>query len=110
MTRLFDGMSGLQAGIHGEILTVHPGGGGAVSVTGVIRRTPLDGLDETGAPVRHWQSHLRLPRDAAPALGADDVVIDGQGTRYIVLGPAERGRNPGADGFDIFRLRLEPTP
>lgn len=102
MTRLFDGMAGVLAGVLGAPVTYTPAGGSARSVQSILRRAPLrvsgpDVVDElVVAPT--W----RVRADLVPEIARDDTVTDALGTLRIVnIWPQG---SPGADAHLICEL------
>lgn len=105
MTTLFDGMAGTLNDVFGEPVTIYPGGGAAVEITGVIRDREIAVADDHGEAVLATVTTLRALKQDVVALMSEDRV-DGNGVQYAVRYrvPAP---SPADDRFETFVLRVQ---
>ena len=104
VTGVFDGMAGVLNATFGAPVVIHPGGGAAAGVRGVLRDLPQRVTDDRGMEVETVQPTLRLPLADAVGLVEGDVVIAASGQRYVVT-LRVTPTSPAADRLVLFHLR-----
>lgn len=103
MTGLFDGMAGMLNDVFGGSVTIYPGGGGAVEITGVVRDREIAVADDHGESVLETVTTLRALKPDVVTLVSEDRVDDG-GIQYAVRYRIPSS-SPAADRFETFVLR-----
>lgn len=105
----FDGMSGIIAGVFGDVVVIYPGGGSAQEVQAIFRENPIQTGDAFGEG-GFWTSapSLKVKATEAEGLGSGDRV-DADGRIWRILNRVPGG-SPAADRFLMFELEIHPNP
>lgn len=105
MTRLFDGMAGLVAGVFGAPVTYQPAGGAPRSVQSVFRDQPVEAMDPDGHPVLIVSPSWRVEAGLVPELARGDRILAPNGKTYAILNTQPTG-SPASDAAVICELEL----
>lgn len=76
-------MGGVLAGLLGAPLTIYPGGGPGVAVTGRLRNERVEVLEGDGEPVLSSVTVLQITEPEAAGLVAGDTVVAGADTYKV---------------------------
>lgn len=106
MTSIFDGMTGIFAGVFGAPVIWHPAGGADQQIQSIFREAPIevDGADGQIALIEAptW----RVARNLVPGVARGDriTVRDGRSFRITAV---HSGGSPAEDAFVICELHLD---
>lgn len=103
MTTLFNGLSGILAGVFGATITYAPRAGLVRDIQSVFRETPIEITGADGNEVLIDAPTWRVERHLAPEVGRGDIIRVPDGRQFKVETTHTTG-GPAADGFILCEL------
>ena len=108
MTSLFDGMSGILAGVFGGSVRYEPVEGFVRDVASIFRETPVEVVGADGQAVLIEAPTWRVARTLVPEVRRGDVLRVGDGRLFTITAIHTAG-SPAADAFLLCELHLRPA-
>lgn len=105
MTRIFDGMSGILAGVFGATVQFAPQFGPLRDVRSIFRETPVEVVGADGQAVLIEAPTWRVVRTLVPEVRRGDVIRVGDGRLFTITAIHKAG-SPAADAFVLCELHL----
>lgn len=109
MTSLFDGLSGIVAGIFGDLIEYAPRVGMVRPVASIFRENPIEIIGQDGQTLLIDAPTWRVARNLVPELGRGDVIRVPDG-RFFEVQAVHPGGSPALDASVIAELHMRGAP